>query len=242
MKSKFILISVLFFGSLFSALAAPKEEAIRGVYFRTIGVGVNEKEFLYQDGAKAKPFSIDTERRSPFYEYKGGSAPLVFLKELTAPDGVKISLPVADVTLPPSVSRVLLILFRQPGEGDKLSVVAMADSAKAVPPGGYRFVNFLPVQAGVILGGQKQIILPRDSYICEAPVGKDREASVYPFKIYIIKGESAIPVYSNVWSVDVRKRNLVLMIYSPTSPSGVEVKYLSESVNAIPTDEPEAKP
>lgn len=240
MKSNFLPLLFLMLSGLAWPLSAQPIGAPTGSYFRTIGVGVNTAELFYQDGPKPKPISIDSERRSAYFDYKGGRTPLVFVRMLTKADGQKVPVPVAEVSLDKSSTRWLLIFHRLPNAPEKLGVIALADDARIVPPGGYRFVNFLPIQAGVVLGGKKQIISPGSSFI--ADFSSEKTNTVLPFKVYIITGDSAIPVYSNVWAPDVRKRGLVLMLPTQEGPSGVEIKYLSESVNMIPAEEPTPRP
>ena len=236
MKSNILTSLLLILSGLALPLVAQPSATPAGRHFRTIGVGVNTTELFYQDGANPKPFSIDSDRRSVFFEYKGGLAPLVFVKMKTAADGKKVAVPVAELTLNPTSTRSLLIFHRIPNQPEKLGVVALDDDARSVPPGGYRFVNFLPIQAGVVLAGKKQIISPQGSFI--ADFSTEKNAAVLPLQVYIITGDSAIPIYSNVWAPDARKRSLVLLIPSNETPSGVDVKYLSESVNVIPVEEP----
>lgn len=236
MKSNIITFLLLVLSGLALPLDAQPSAASTGRYFRTIGVGVDTTELFYKEGAKPRPFSIDSDRRSEFYEYKGGAAPLVFVRMETKPDGQKVAVPVAEVSLDPATARWLLIFHRFPNQPESLGVVALADDARSVPPGGYRFVNFLPIKVGVVLGEKRQVISPQGAFL--ADFSKEKVPAVMPLQVYTIKGETAVPIYTNVWAPDASRRNLVLMIPSQELHSGVDVKYLSESVDMIPPEDP----
>ena len=205
-----------------------------GFFFRTVGIDINTRDLFYVDGGTPKPISVDTERRSGFYEYKGGEGPLTFVKMVAGPDGKKVKVPVVETQFAAGNHRMLFIFHKVKEGSNQLGVVALSDEASEVPPGGHRVVNFLPVPVGVIIGDKKQIVAARGSYVekTEKPSG----GNVYNFKMYVILDQSALPVYSNVWGYDDKKRSLVIIAPSREAPDGVEVKYMSESIDVAPVE------
>lgn len=149
------------------------------------------------------------------------------------PDGKTVPQEVCRAVLPAPDKRFLLVFQKRTGE-EEWAVLVLPDTIASVPPGGYRFLNLLESNAGIILGETKQIIEPGGAWTSE---GKPESGKVvFKVQVYKVPGQTAVNVYSNIWAVDSSKRHLILIVPSTESPSGVEVRRLSEDVNAIPAD------
>jgi hypothetical protein len=241
MKFRFLPLALFILSGFGLAHAAPSGLQPVGLYFRTIGVDVDATDLGYVEGTKLIPVTVDSQRRSSFYQAKPTETSVTFARSNTLADGTKVKEPVATVTINPGMTRVLLIFHKLPGDSSKFGIVVLSDDSNAVPPGGYRVVNFLPIPAGVVIGDKKQIIAPQAAYIAAAPATGANQ--VYESRVFAItNSQTAIPVYSNVLAPDLKRRALILIVPSVEAPSGVEVKFLSESVDLIPAEEPSGKP
>ena len=230
MKSN--IFSFIFF-LITSCTALHAVEPVAPLRFRTLGVGVDLKELFYVDGQKLKPFVVDSDRRSVYYDYSIPGAPISFVKVVKTPDGKELREPVAQVEVDVLLRRVLLVFTKEP-KGGAYKILAIKDDISSVPPGGYQVLNFLPVSAGLLVGTEKQII----------PAGEARalpNTDIYTFKLFGVAANTAIPVFSNIFSVDKETRNLVLIVMN-SQGTGVDVKFLGESVRAVLPDDPAPAP
>jgi hypothetical protein len=249
MKSKFIFSILLFISILLSywqssvhGERSEKSPNAPQLLFRTIGVGVNASDLFYIDKDKPKPISIDTERRSQYFDYSSRPAPLNFVRLANTPEGKEQRIPIAQAQIEPSLRRALLIFMPADQTSEKLNVIVLKEDASAIPAGGYRVLNFLPVNIEVAAGINKQLASPGSAIVLTpqpAPL-----MSVYEFRVFGIISESKAPVtlYSNVYTPDKNVRYLVLVLPSPSSPNQINVKILEESVNSIRPDDPEPQP
>lgn len=235
MKINLLLLFVL---ASITASAEPDKKA-PPVFFRTFGIGGVASDLVYLDGATPKPITIDDERRSAFYEFAGSPGPVVFARMVPGPDGKPVPKEVSRAVLPPPDKRFLLLFQKQPGD-DGWAIRVLPDGVESVPPGGYRFLNYLESRVGIVLGENKHLIEPGASWTSE---GRPTSGKVV-FKVQVFKvpGETAVNVYSNIWALEASKRHLILIVPSAENPSGVEVRRLSEDVNTIPADKNQPTP
>lgn len=248
MKFKIFVALLLFCGPLLALAETPgaerSESATKApkLLFRTLGVGVNESEIFYVDKDKAKPCSIDSERRSQYFEYSALPAPIDFVRLVRTPDGEEQRIAIAQAKIDPSLRRALLIFTHANQSIEKLQVMVLKEDAAAIPPGGYRVLNFLPTTTEVAAGINKQTVSPGGVAVLTPQPAS--QMNVYAFKVFGInpKSNAQVTLYSNVYAPDKNVRYLVLILPSPTSPNQMDVKLLEESVNAIRPDDPEPQP
>jgi len=227
MKTKFLLLFVL---ATLTAYAEPKKAPVS---FRTFGIGGVATDLVYLDGSTPKPITIDDERRSVFYEFDGSPEPVVFARMIPGPDGKVVPKEVCRAVLPPPDKRFLLLFQKRPGD-EEWTIRVLPDSNESVPPGGYRFLNYLDSKVGIILGENKELIEPGAAWTSEGRPATGKV--VFKVQVYKVPGETAVNVYSNIWALEASKRHLILILPSIENPSGVKVRRLSEDVNAIPAD------
>lgn len=230
MKANFLLLFVLI---SFTALAGT-EKSGSSVYFRTFAIGGVANDLVSLDGTTPKPITLDEERRSEFYEFTGSPAPVVFARMVSGPDGKMVPKEVCRAVLPAPDKRFLIVFQKRPGDAG-WGIRVLPDSAVSVPPGGYRFLNYLESRVGIVLGENKHLIEPGGSWTSEGRPASGKV--VFKVQVYKVPGETAVNVYSNIWALEPNKRHLIVIVPSSENPSGVEVRRLSEDVNAIPADE-----
>lgn len=203
--------------------------------FRTLGIGVDAENFFYLDGQKTKPFIVNSDRRSVYYDYTTPSAPISFVKIIKTADGKDQREVIAQAVVDPSLRRALLVFIKGSTE-NSFKILPLKDDISAVPPGGYRVLNFLSVSAGILVGKEKQIIAPGTSSVIDPRALPNTD--IYPFKVFGLTSNAAIPVFSNIFSIDKQTRHLVLIVPTSEGATKVDVKFLGESVNAILPDDP----
>ena len=203
--------------------------------FRTLGVGMNAPDLFYIQASGLKTCTVDTQRRSPYYEFSAAGVPLVFVRVVTGADGKEQRVPVAQVTVDATLRRVLLIFNAGNSPVDPVQITVLKDDISAVPPGGFRVINYLPVPAGLTVGTEKLMLQPNaaDTILPKLAPGR----SVYEFKVFGILEGAAVPLFGTVYGLDTSMRHLVLLFLSSRSPNKMEVKFLSESVQVIRPDE-----
>lgn len=176
--------------------------------------------------------TVDDERRSVSYKLPPGQAALTLGEQVPGVDGKTAFKQLAQVALPGSSGRWLVLFLNGQGGSPGWSNLILSDEPTSVPPGGYRFVNLLNDRAGILLGSEKHIIPPGESLVVEvAPPGNQ---IIFKAQVYRIPDGEPTVVFSNIWSVDKEQRHLVLILPSDESTTGVAVKRLSEYVNLIP--------
>ena len=233
MKSKSVLL--MMFALLTADLGAAGPGAgSSSCFFRTVGLGVQLSDVLYQDGKEFKPLSVEDERRSKFFPVAAGTSELVLARMVENAEGKSVPAEIQRVALDPSSRRSLLIFSKKGDTGQGWNVLSLPDNATNVPPGGYRFVNFLDIPAGIILGEKSVILKPGESTISEVRPAGDQV--VFKVQVYQIPKGNPTAVYSNIWAFDPAKRHLVIIAPSTETASKVEVKRLSEYSNAIPEE------
>jgi hypothetical protein len=208
----------------------PTEQTPKGYLFRTIGVGVEAEDILCVDGKKLTPVTISTQSRSPVYSYESSVNPVVFGRMVPSPDGNQTLSPVAQAQLDPSSKRLLFVFYKIPTSNDHYGLIALPDNANSIPPGGYRFINFLGVPIVVLIGNVPQTVQPGTALIASPG---STEKPIYPVKVFLRKGTATVLAYSNIWSLEPDKRHLVLVAPSSEMASGVEVHRLSENVSSV---------
>jgi hypothetical protein len=194
-----------------------------------LGVGVQTNNLFFVDNGELVPCGIDTQRRSRYYEFISDS-PLTFVRVVRAPDGEERRVPVAQVSLGSLVNQPLLI-FTKSGPNDDLRILVIEDDITGVPPGSYRILNCLPINAGITAGVEKRIVSPGNATIITPKPGAN--SSVYEFRVFGLTSEAAVPLYSNVLGLDTGFRYLVLIVPSPESPKRMSVKFFGESSTAV---------
>ncbi len=235
MISKLLRFLPLLFLATLSLRAAPPASP-PPLLFRTLGIGVDATDLFYVENTKLIPCTIDSQRRSPYYEAPSSGAPVLFVRVAQTPEGKEQRIPVAQAAIDPSLRRALLIFTRGADPAEPLRVLVLKDDVSAVPAGGYRVLNYLPVSAGITAGAEKQIVPSRGAAVISPKPSTGM--NVYEFKVFGLTSQAAVPLYSNVFAVDPSIRTLILIVPSPSSPKQMEVKFLGESVNAIRPDDP----
>ena len=128
------------------------------------------------EGDKATLVRLNLGRASESLKIPGGSAPVIF-REASAPDdpATKPWL----TLMPPDTGNVLAVLWRDPGSRwSQPRSYVFADSAAALPAGSLRIVNLLPVEAALIFGEDRLILLPGKSLVKSLSVGTDQPIQI----------------------------------------------------------------
>lgn len=204
------------------------------LFFRTLGVGVDAADIFYIDSNKLKPCTVDSQRRSPYYDYSSSETPIIFVRVVKTADGKDQSVRIGQANIDQSSRRVLLIFYRSGQSRDTVQVMTLKDEATSVPPGGYRVVNLSSVPSEFSAGAQKQIIPSGETAVINPQLAPQN--NVYEITVRALIPGNSMPLYSNVFGLDKNVRYLVLIVPSTDSPNKTEVKFLGESVNAMRSD------
>jgi len=202
--------------------------------FRTLGVDVLADDIYYSSGGKNIPVTVNSQCRSAYYNYTGALNQLVFFRLIAGPADKQIKQPVATVDVSGLGKRPILVFLTNPKNPEVYRVLGFADSVKDVPPGGYRFLNLTNQRVGIVLEKEKLIIPPAgEGIVVSKPSTGETACQVV---VYGIIDQVARAVYSSIWTWDVKRRSMVIVVPAPSRSSGFAVRCLPENVSNIPVD------
>jgi len=123
------------------------------------------------EGDKATLVRLNLGRASESLHIPAGTAPVVF-HEASAPDDPSAK---PWLTLyPPATGNELAVIWRDPGSRWSLPrSLLFDDSATALPAGSLRIVNLLPVDAALIFGDERLILVPGKVLVKALNIGTD---------------------------------------------------------------------
>jgi hypothetical protein len=125
-------------------------------------------EIFYRPKPEEKPAPISAAegRLSPAYGFDGPS-PLVLFRQKPGTDGKSVEVPVANYPVPSGVSRALLLLLPEGGQGAAYRVMAIPNAPANIPPGNALVKNLTADRVAVLLGDHRIFLDPDASALVE---------------------------------------------------------------------------
>lgn len=138
---------------------------------------------------------------------------MVFSSSLKVADARNADLQLGKVTLPTTSSEFLLVFL--PGEGTKYHVMAVDDSVKGFPLGGYRVLNLSRFPIKLTLEDKPYDFKPgQGSVITDPPLQANNHSAMYAFSQVDGKWQR---IGSGLWPSPGKKRSIQIFFDNPTS-------------------------
>jgi hypothetical protein len=178
-------------------------------------------------GAKFIPVNVLPNTRSVMYQYSGTDA-LRFVREMRDAEGKIAYQQAASIPLGQLSDRSLILFFRKPDQPGAYDLVAIDDSDGALPPGGYRFMNFSASPLAVVCGTDYGALPPKGSLTLR---GRPKDSNEI-IGVQIAHGPQNARklAYSNRWAYGNSVRTLVF-VYMPPKSDMFELKRIHEDAS-----------
>ena len=174
------------------------------------GLPADYKAF-YKTAEMINPFNASASNLGTPVLYTG---PRSFIlrstkEEFSLPeDQLKLTPPLASVTLPPNADTVLLICATDPA--GKTRLIAYDVSSETLTRGSYRVFNFSSKSLSIILGDQRFTVSSKSDKAVSDP-NWQKETLALTLQIATITDNKAKLVYSNFWEHYPQRRSLMFL-------------------------------
>lgn len=184
----------------------------------------NDDALFFESLGQENEVYLPTQYRSEEFRYVGNN-PLTFYRPEKGPEGEDIRVPMATVTLDPSVKRVLLLFLKNPDGADlPLRVIPLDDGLNGFPVRSYRFFNLSNELVGLKLNEHKAILEKHQDAIIELDDGE----ALIQMGIYANRGGELKDVLNARWPHRGNTRYLVFIIESPYTRGSLHTRSIPE--------------